>query len=487
MSEKLSVLIVDDDEDDYFILSEYLLDIPGKSVEITWASTFAKAKELLSNQSFSICFFDYQLGAKTGLDLLEVAVNLKLQTPIILLTGKSNENIDQQALQLGVADYMEKSDIDSRKLDRSIRYALERTSVLKSLQESEAKYKSIFSGSLDALCLLDVNGQFLDANPVTQELINLDQESLLKSHITDYFNSPEDIEHFMNALKNNETIPEWEIQIKDSKGVIYDCIIACTTIHFAGDPENSFFRCILRDITKRKKMEQQIMASEKLAATGRFMRMLGHEIRNPLNNIHMAATQMKEEFQDEDSQYFLNIIERNSIRISQLVTELLQSTGNQSQILWKSTPLKTLLEETISMAADRISLKNIQLSTIIKQNNIILNTDPAKLCIALLNIIVNALEVVDANTGKLVIEAEKKAHGTLISITDNGPGIEAHLHERIFEPYYTAKQNGVGLGLSATKSIILALQGTVNVTSVPGSGTTFTVWLPQEEQENISS
>lgn len=486
MSEKLSVLIVDDDEDDYIILSEYLLDIPGKSIELTWASTFAEAREFLTNQTFSICFFDYQLGAKTGLDLLQVAARLKLQTPIILLTGKSDANIDKRALELGVSDYMEKSDIDSRKLDRSIRYALERTSVLKSLQESEEKYKSIFSGSLDALSLLDVNGKFLEVNPVTLKLIHLNEESLLNTQITDYFNSPADVQYFKDALINNEIIPEMEIQIKDFNGVLYDCILACTTIRIPGDPHNLFYRCLLRDITKRKKMEQQIMAAEKLAATGRFMRMLGHEIRNPLNNIHMAATQMKEELQDEDSQYFLDIIERNSDRISQLVTELLQSTGNQSQILWKSTPLKTLLDETISMAADRISLKNIQLSTQLHQNNIILKTDPAKLSIAILNIIVNALEVVDANTGKLMIAAENKEDGTMIKITDNGPGIEAHLHERIFEPYYTEKQNGVGLGLSATKSIIEALQGTVAVTSEPGRGTTFTIWLPQDHQIKTS-
>lgn len=484
MSENFSVLIVDDDEDDYFILSEYLLDIPGKSMELTWASTYAEAIEMLTNQKFSICFFDYQLGAKTGLDLLQVASKLKLQTPIILLTGKSNDKIDQQALQLGVSDYMEKSEIDSRKLDRSIRYALERTSVLKSLQESEEKYKSIFFGSLDALCLLDVKGHLLDANPVTLNLLHVDQEALLKTHITDYFISREDVEQFMGALDKGETIPEWEIQIKDSMGVIYVCIIACTKIQIPGDPDNSFFRCILRDITKRKKMEQQIMASEKLAATGRFMRMLGHEIRNPLNNIHMAATQLKEEINNDDLEYFLDIIERNSDRISQLVTELLQSTGNQSQILWKSTPLKTLLEETISMAADRISLKNIKLITKIHQDNIVLVTDPAKLCIALLNIIVNGLEVVDTNTGILTIEADGKESGTLISVTDNGPGIDTHLHDRIFEAYYTAKQNGVGLGLSATKSIIEALNGTVSVTSAPGYGTTFSIWLPQEKQEN---
>ncbi len=483
MSEKLSVLIVDDDEDDYFILSEYLMDIPGKKIELTWASTYSEAKEMLGNQTFSICFFDYQLGAKTGLDLLQVATKLKLQTPIILLTGKSSDTIDQQALQLGVSDYMEKSEIDSRKLDRSIRYALERTSVLRSLQESEEKYKSIFSGSLDALFLLDINGHFLDANPETLKLINLEEGPLFETIITDYFVSAEDADHFLEALKKGEIIPEWEIQIKDSKGVNHDCILACTNIQIPGDPDNSFFRCILRDITKRKKMEQQIRASEKLAATGKFMRMLGHEIRNPLNNIHMAATQLKEEINDEDLEYFIDIIERNSDRISQLVTELLQSTGNQSQILWKPTPLQTLLKDTISMAADRISLKNIKLITKIHDDNIILITDPAKLSIALLNIIVNGLEVVHADTGVLSIEAENKDSSTIISITDNGPGIDPQLQDRIFEPYYTAKQNGVGLGLSATKSIVEALHGKVSVSSKPGSGATFTVWLPHENKE----
>src|SRR5262245_51113348 len=123
----LSVLLVDDDEDDYFLTTECLKDIPGKHFEVTWASSFNRAKALLFENHYDICFCDYLLGAGTGLDLLRIAQELRVQTPIILLTGRGDISIDTEAMRLGVTDYLVKGELQPEKLERSIRYAIERT------------------------------------------------------------------------------------------------------------------------------------------------------------------------------------------------------------------------------------------------------------------------------------------------------------------------------------------------------------------------
>lgn len=352
MSSSLTVLIVDDDEDDFFLTSEYLKGIPGQVFTISWASSYDQALQLLSTQRFDLCFLDYLLGLRTGLDLVAVTKDSGLQVPIILLTGKGNTQVDVQAIRSGVADYLEKHELDSKKLERSIRYTLERS-----------------------------------------------------------------------------------------------------------------------------KAAQDLLRAEKLAATGRFMRTLGHEIRNPLTNIDLAISQLLLENKDPELGDYLEIIERNSKRIGQLVTTLLQAS-NPGQLNLQTSNLYELLEQTLEMAADRIALKSI---TLIKDYSaepaIHINVDVEKLKIALLNIIMNGVEILESSQGELRIRLILFPKQLGIVIQDNGPGIRPELQNRIFEPYFSNKANGVGLGLAGALSIVQLHGGNIEVHSIEGHGATFTVWL----------
>ena len=139
MNNKLiRVLLVDDDEDDYFLTREYFQDLVNWKFDITWCATFREAEAQIRNNKFDLYLFDYLLGENTGIDLIELACNFECEEPIILLTGKGDTKIAVEALRLGAADYLIKSELDAEKLERSIRYALERTSVLKALRTASA-------------------------------------------------------------------------------------------------------------------------------------------------------------------------------------------------------------------------------------------------------------------------------------------------------------------------------------------------------------
>lgn len=351
MSSSLTVLIVDDDEDDFFLTAEYLKGIPGQSFDISWASSYDQALQLFFTQHFDLCFLDYMLGVRTGLDLVTVIRDLGIRVPIILLTGKGNTQVDVQAIRSGVSDYLEKNELDSKKLERSIRYTLERS-----------------------------------------------------------------------------------------------------------------------------KAAQDLLRAEKLAATGRFMRTLGHEIRNPLTNIDLAVGQLLSENKDPELGDYLEIIERNSKRIGQLVTTLLQAS-NPGQLSQQTINLNELLEQTLEMAADRIALKNLQLFKDYPADLPEIEADAEKLKIALLNIIMNGVEIMEAGRGELHIRTTLFPKQVGIVIQDNGPGIRPELQNRIFEPYFSNKANGVGLGLAGALSIVQLHGGNIEVYSLEGQGATFTVWL----------
>ncbi|MFC0185723.1 response regulator [Pseudarcicella hirudinis] len=148
---EIKVLLVDDDEDDYLLTSDYIRDIPDKSFIVHWASNFSDALPKILERQYDIYFFDFLLGAKTGLELIKEAVKAGCEEPIILLTGKGDQRIDREAMELGAVDYLIKGELDSEKLERTIRYALDRSANLKALKTSEERYRSLFEQSKDMI------------------------------------------------------------------------------------------------------------------------------------------------------------------------------------------------------------------------------------------------------------------------------------------------------------------------------------------------
>ncbi len=129
----IKVLIVDDDEDDFFITSDLISQIKDNNFKIDWCYNYNQAIDLIKSQSYNIYFVDYRLGIKTGLDLLKEAYKIQCEQPIVLLTGKGNKLIDVEAMQTGATDYLIKSELSVDKLERCIRYSLERANSLKKI------------------------------------------------------------------------------------------------------------------------------------------------------------------------------------------------------------------------------------------------------------------------------------------------------------------------------------------------------------------
>src|SRR5215217_7305779 len=176
----IRILIIDDDEDDYFITSEYLRQIEEYTPTIEWSYKYTDAIEHVKSRRYDIYFVDYRLGAKTGLDFLKEAIRLGCEEPIVLLTGKGNKEIDIEAMQVGATDYLIKTELNADKLERCLRYALERTAYLKALRANERKYRSIFELSKDAVFIADRTLRYIDMNGATSELLGYTKQELLK-------------------------------------------------------------------------------------------------------------------------------------------------------------------------------------------------------------------------------------------------------------------------------------------------------------------
>ncbi len=220
-------------------------------------------------------------------------------------------------------------------------------------------------------------------------------------------------------------------------------------------------------------------SQEKFAATGRMARTIAHEVRNPLTNINLAVDQLKGELaeQDENTGFLFDMINRNSNRINQLISDLLNST-KFSDLTFSKISVNKLLDEALAGAEDRITLSNVVVEKKYTGQLCDILVDEGRLKIALLNIIINAVEAMEGSpVRKLLVETMAENNKCKIIITDTGSGMDEEALSKIFEPYFTSKQKGNGLGLTNTQNIILNHKGDISVQSKPGAGTSFTIIL----------
>lgn len=477
------ILIVDDDEDDFIITSDLIRSIPSSGFSINWCYSYKEALEQMQNRRCDIYFIDYRLGAKTGLDLLKEAIAAGCEEPVILLTGKGNHDVDMEAMRVGAMDYLVKGELNEEKLERSIRYALERAASVKALRANERKYRNMFERSKDMVFTADKEGRFKDVNSATTDLVGFSKEELIQLTIYDLFLHKKDQERFRYFFTERGEVNDMEAEINTKEGGQRICIISASL-----EKDNNsldYMQGIVHDITNLKKAEKATLQIEKLAATGRLVRTLAHEVRNPLNNINLSVEHLREETEaNENSSTYLEIIQRNSNRIGALITELLNSS-RPAEMKMEPHILQSIMDESIMEAIDRLTLQRIKLEIKYPDHPVIVTVDKEKLKLAFANILINATEAIHHKNGRISVIIKSNEDYSII-ISDNGCGISEENISRLFEPYFTSKRNGMGLGLASTLNIIQSNKGAIDVKSEVNVGTSFIITF-KKTQEAIAA
>ena len=472
-SDVTRILIIDDDEDDFLLTSDYIRRINDKKFHIDWCYKYQEALETLDQHLYDLYFVDYYLGAKTGLDLIKQAVSHQCEEPIVLLTGKGTQAIDREAMQAGATDYLVKSELTVEKVERCIRYSLERCSTLKALRQNERKYRTIFERSKDAVIRATEELQFIDVNDATSILLKYSRQELLRMSLYDLL-APEESFFIREQLQEKGMISDLEAELTTKDGEKKNCILSLST----ETDGIKYIHGMIHDITHIKKAEKATLQAEKLASAGRLVQTLAHEVRNPLNNINLSVEQLIHELEtNAESNVYLEIIQRNSKRIGDIITELLNSS-RPAEMSMERKPLQAIMDESVGIALDRLTLQRVKLQIRYTNEPAWIMADASKLKIAFLNIIINAIEAMQEEKGLLEIIVESNSQNHIVKINDNGSGISEENLSRLFEPYFTSKRNGLGLGLAATLNILQSHKARIEVASALGRGTFFTITFP---------
>jgi len=235
---------------------------------------------------------------------------------------------------------------------------------------------------------------------------------------------------------------------------------------------------VFRDITEIKRMEEDLVRKEKLSVLGQLAGGVGHELRNPLGVINNAIYYLKTILPDADetTKEYLEIIS-SEVRNSEMIVSDLLDLSRIRPAEREETGVSELVDKTLEKQPPP---EKVKVNTEIPSELPPVFVDPRQIGQVLDNLITNAYQAMP-DGGKLIISAQAEKEKVSFSITDTGCGISNENMKKIFEPLFTTRARGIGLGLAVSKNLVEVNGGSIEVESEEGKGSTFTVILPIKE------
>jgi PAS domain S-box-containing protein len=357
----------------------------------------------------------------------------------------------------------------------------ERREMEKALRGQEEFQRYLLESFPDLILVIDLNGRYSFVSSRIHDLRGYKPEDLLGKRVEeeqDY--SPELFALYRDLITGRKNFGSCDYSARHRDGNWRTMRASASPLF---DAENKLSGAIVsvRDITVEKKLEQQIIQSERLAAMGQMIGGFAHELNNPLTSILGMSELLQEGEAPESVRKQMVILQQQARRAAEIVQNLMYFSRPPAP---GKTPidLGELVQRTLHLHAYSLRKNNITVDFLKESSVPAVSGDAHQLMQVFLNLILNSEQAMREvrDRGTLRIRIEKQEKSVSVIFQDDGPGISPEILPNIFDPFYTTKRpgRGTGLGLSISKAILREHNGNVEATSGPGGGAVFTVTLP---------
>ncbi len=534
------LLLIDDEEG---IRKVFSISLKSDGYDVATAASGQQGIDLFQKEFFPIVLTDIKMPGMDGIEVLRRIKEINPEVEVIVITGHGDMESAIQSLQLGASDFLTKP-VSNQLLSIALKRAEERLKTKKTLnnyandlwnmvkektEEIKRRYEfedKLVQRSIDGIVATDKEENIIIFNSAAEEMFGYTaNEAKSAMNAGDFY--PEGISQKISDIFAGKDRKASDIFVGDEASVIaksgeaVPVRFSCAMLYEGDKPMGSvgFFQ----DIREIKRLEKELIKSERLAATGQTVAGLAHGIKNILNGlkggVYIVNTALKKgavgltaenkidysktsalpfqarslkriidnnetERQQKKLKTGWDMVERNIHKVSDLVLDLLSYSKEREPEYEKYNP-NIIADEVCDLMESKAKEYNIDLIRDIDREMGKIYLDPKGMHSCLLNLVSNAIDacVFDLDTQKhwhvKVMTRRKNESGVAFEVVDNGCGMDEETQSKIFAEFFSTKgTRGTGLGLLVTQKIIKEHGGTMDVASQPGKGTIFTIRLP---------
>jgi PAS domain S-box-containing protein len=375
------------------------------------------------------------------------------------------------------------------------------------LKRQNDSYRELFEETSDIVFQIDADTRFKVANRATAKILGFESpEALLAAgeYSSRFFAEPAEADLILSQLEQGMRIQNRVVKIRNRGGVV---LYLSVTLHAIRDSKNKMIGVhgIGHDVTQRIALEEELwnysvnlekmvqnkareivdlerkkFHLEKLASVGETVSSLVHELRNPLSTMKMGYLTLKKtvRFDDAEKHYF-DLIEKEGHRLEVMMRDVLDFAKPQELRLIPQD-LHPIIEQAVDRFREEFGKAGIAIRREFEANLPAVSVDAERLSQVLVNLLQNAMEAAGGADPRITVRTVhlQDLEAVRIEVSDNGVGIAENLLPKVFEPFFTDRKTGTGLGLTVVKKIVEAHRGRVGIESRPGEGTTVRIDLP---------
>jgi len=428
---------------------------------------------------------DVILMVTVGAVTIGLVFAFRITKPMEILVKKVRElsyNFkNAEPINIDCSSYDEIFELSNAFYDMSVRLKLNLSELEQSyIRENELQQylNNILKSVANGILVIDKGGEITIFNKAAESISGYDSKQFIHRNISEFLGSINlDLgEIIKSVLYDNEVITDVELTMKNSTDEETPLSISVSQVK-DNDKRTIGVVIIFRDLSRIKEIEEELRREDRVRTLGELSASIIHDIGNPLAGISNLLEIFKDSSIDEESKNeVLYVLEKEIRDLNTLVIKFLDYS-RISKLEKKNTNINELIEDMLQLLKARIISNRIKINKIYTDEPVFIKIDSRAIKQVLLNIILNSMHAIDEE-GEIIISLAKNNGNVIISISDNGAGIDKEKLGKIFNPFFTTKKDGTGLGLSIAYKLIKEHNGQIDIKSKLGIGTEITISLP---------